>query len=478
MAERLRGKKGIIIGGGASGLMAAITAAKKGASVTVLEHTARPGKKILSTGNGKCNLTNLYMDPSCYRSEQKGFEETAIEKFPPSAAVSFFRELGVLTMDRGGYVYPMSGQAQTVLDALLRGADRSGVRIVTECGIEKAERRNDRFAVATDQGTFTGDFLILACGSKAAKGTGSDGSGYELAKQFGHRIVKPLPALVQLRCEGKLLPTAAGVRTECLVTIRTEDGKPVAKDRGELQITDYGISGIPVFQVSRYAAKLLDRKKKTFASLDFLPDLDETEVRSLLKEQKSCLSEESAETFLGGIFNKKLASVLLKAANIRPEKTAGLLTREELDRLFLVIREFVIPVKETNPFEQAQICAGGVDTAEIDRETMQSKRVPGLYIIGELLDVDGICGGYNLQWAWSSGYAAGSHAAAGIVPEYRKNDRGQVKPLTFSGAEGKRSQGKQERKKHTYDPDQSAHTSRGARERGYKEKSGKASKNR
>ena len=141
MAERLRGKKGIIIGGGASGLMAAITAAKKGASVTVLEHTVRPGKKILSTGNGKCNLTNLYMDPSCYRSEQKGFEEAAIEKFPPSATVSFFRELGVLTMDRGGYVYPMSGQAQTVLDALLRGVDRSGVRIVTECTIEKAERR-------------------------------------------------------------------------------------------------------------------------------------------------------------------------------------------------------------------------------------------------------------------------------------------------------------------------------------------------
>ena len=176
MAESFRGRKGIIIGGGASGLMAAITAAKQGADVTVLEHTARPGKKILSTGNGKCNLTNLYMDPSCYRSDQSGFETAAIRNFPPSAATAFFRELGVLTMDRGGYIYPMSGQAQTVLDALLRGADRAGVRIITECEVRNAKRQKDRFSVETDRGIYTGDFLILACGSMAAKGTGSDGS--------------------------------------------------------------------------------------------------------------------------------------------------------------------------------------------------------------------------------------------------------------------------------------------------------------
>ena len=478
MAESFRGRKGIIIGGGASGLMAAITAAKQGADVTVLEHTARPGKKILSTGNGKCNLTNLYMDPSCYRSDQSGFETAAIRNFPPSAATAFFRELGVLTMDRGGYIYPMSGQAQTVLDALLRGADRAGVRIITECEVRNAKRQKDRFSVGTDRGIYTGDFLILACGSMAAKGTGSDGSGYALARQFGHRIIKPLPALVQLKCEGNLLPKASGVRTDCLVEIRTGDGKTAAKDRGELQITDYGISGIPVFQVSRYAAKLLDRKKKVFAVLNFLPDLDEEEVRDLLKEQRSCLSGETAETFLNGIFNKKLASVLLKAAKIRPERQAGLLTKEELNSLVSVIREFVIPVKETNPFEQAQICAGGVDTTEIEAETMQSKRVPGLYMVGELLDVDGICGGYNLQWAWSSGYAAGSHAAAGVVPGYRKTVRGQEKQVKFSGSEGNRARGRQERKKHTYDPDQSAHTSRGSRGRGDKEKGGKALKNR
>lgn len=320
MAENFRGRKGIIIGGGASGLMAAITAAEQGAAVTVIEHTARPGKKILSTGNGKCNLTNLYMDPSLYRSDEKGFWGTAIRNFPPKAAVAFFRNLGVLTMDRGGYVYPMSGQAQTVLDALLRGAKRAGVKIVTGCEVEKAGRKKEHFEVTTNLGTFTGDFLILACGSKAAKATGSDGSGYELAKQFGHRIIKPLPALVQLRCEGDLLPKASGVRVDALVSIQTADGKTAAKDRGELQITDYGISGIPVFQVSRYAAKLLDQKKKVLASLNFLPDLDETKVRYLLREQREVLSGETAEDFLSGIFNKKLASVLLKAAKIQTDK--------------------------------------------------------------------------------------------------------------------------------------------------------------
>ena len=166
---------------------------------------------------------------------------------------------------------------------------------------------------------------------------------------------------------------------DALVSIQTADGKTAAKDRGELQITDYGISGIPVFQVSRYAAKLLDQKKKVLASLNFLPDLDETKVRYLLREQREVLSGETAEDFFSGIFNKKLASVLLKAAKIQTDKKAGLLTSEELERLGATIREFKIPVKETNPFEQAQICTGGVDTAEIEAETMQSKRVPGLY---------------------------------------------------------------------------------------------------
>ena len=243
--------EGIIIGGGAAGLMAAITAAENGAGVTILEHMPRVGKKILSTGNGKCNLTNLDMRPDCYRCGTADFPMTAIGRFSVADTVSFFRRLGVVVTDRNGYVYPASGQAQTVLDALREKAESLGIRIVTECRPETVERDGTGFCVRTSCGAFQGDFLILAAGSKAAPATGSDGSGYDLAASLGHKIVKPLPALVQLKCRGDFFRSIAGVRTEAEVSLYTagkhgELGDLLASDRGELQLTDYGISGIPV----------------------------------------------------------------------------------------------------------------------------------------------------------------------------------------------------------------------------------------
>ncbi|MFR5245813.1 MAG: NAD(P)/FAD-dependent oxidoreductase [Clostridium sp.] len=224
------------------------------------------------------------------------------------------------------------------------------------------------------------------------------------------------------------------------MSIQTADGKTAAKTARHLRQT--GISGIPVFQVSRYAAKLLDQKKKVLASLNFLPDLDETKVRYLLREQREVLSGETAEDFLSGIFNKKLASVLLKAAKIQTDKKAGLLTSEELERLGATIREFKIPVKETNPFEQAQICTGGVDTAEIEAETMRRNVFRPLYS-RELLDVDGICGGYNLQWAWSSGYAADVMRQQEL-PRHLKNSRAAENDDVFRcGETGPRETGKE-----------------------------------
>ncbi len=192
-------RKGIIIGGGASGLMAAITAAENGAKVTILEHMPRVGKKILSTGNGKCNMTNRFMEPSCYRSGDDGFPMAVIRQFPVEETLRFFRRLGILTTERNGYVYPASGQAQTVLDALREQCESLGVETVCECEIQEI-RRKQGFQIFTNQGTFDGEFLILATGSMAAKNTGSDGSGYALARSLGHKIKKPLPALVQLRC--------------------------------------------------------------------------------------------------------------------------------------------------------------------------------------------------------------------------------------------------------------------------------------
>ena len=403
--------EGIIIGGGAAGLMAA----ENGAGVTILEHMPRVGKKILSTGNGKCNLTNLDMRPDCYRCGTADFPMTAIGRFSVADTVSFFRRLGVVVTDRNGYVYPASGQAQTVLDALREKAESLGIRIVTECRPETVERDGTGFCVRTSCGAFQGDFLILAAGSKAAPATGSDGSGYDLAASLGHKIVKPLPALVQLKCRGDFFRSIAGVRTEAEVSLYTagkhgELGDLLASDRGELQLTDYGISGIPVFQVSRYASEALDRKKRVLAVLDFFPSLKDEELFSLLKEQRMYLSDRKAEGFLNGIFHKKLAALFLKAAGIRGEEMAGRLSDKKLLAAAELIKRTVVEVTAANSFDKAQVCMGGVRVKDVDPCTMESRLVPGLYFAGEILDVDGICGGYNLQWAWSSGYAAGASA--------------------------------------------------------------------
>ncbi len=413
------GREGIIVGGGAAGLLAAITAAELGASVTILEHMPRVGKKILSTGNGKCNMTNLHMAADCYRSGVEGVPMKVIDKFPVEDTIGFFRRLGVLTMDRNGYVYPASGQAQTVLDALRDKTESLGIRTLCDNKVLSIYKKNDgRFAVKTESQTYSADFVILSAGSMAAKTTGSDGSGYELAKGVGHKVKKPLPALVQLKCKGDFFKAIAGVRTDVKVSLYTigkngERGNLLAEDQGELQLTDYGISGIPVFQVSRFAAEALDHKKRVMAVIDFMPDMTEGELFEVLKEQKAYLGDRKAGDFINGLFNKKLAALFLKAAWIKADQPVAELNNKKLAELCQVIKDASFEVTGTNSYDKAQICMGGVDLRDIDSETMESRLVPGLYFAGEILDVDGICGGYNLQWAWSSGHLAAVSAVNG-----------------------------------------------------------------
>ena len=279
-----------------------------------------------------------------------------------------------------------------------------------------------RFKVQTDKGTFSADKVILCAGSKAAPQTGSDGSGYALAKELGHSLVPVLPALVQLKCGGKFFKNLAGVRANGKVSLCVkETGNNassrqmtcLAEDTGELQLTAYGISGIPVFQVSRYAARALYEKKEVFAYLDFMPEMSKEEFYSFLENRAKMRPEKTAEEFFTGLFHKKLADLWIKFAKIPKTKQAGEFTEQELRHLTWLIKEFKVAVTGTNSFDQAQICCGGVDTREVDEATLESKIVPGLYFAGELLDVDGICGGYNLTWAWSSGYVAGREAASG-----------------------------------------------------------------
>ena len=392
-----------VIGGGASGMMAAVTAASEGARVILLEHKDRIGKKILSTGNGRCNFTNIHQEPICYHSEDPLFPWEVVERFNAQAVISFFFQLGVYSKNRNGYIYPNSDQASAVLDAFRMELDRLKVEIRT--GVECREIRPGKkgFTVLTDQGPVRADRVILCAGSKAAPTTGSDGSGYDLAKKLGHRILPVLPALTALKCEEKFFKSIAGVRANGSVSIWS-GGECIAKDTGEIQLTDYGISGIPVFQVSRYASKLLYEKKEMDAVLDFMPDFTKEQTNAFLRARAKTRPDKSAEMFLIGLFHKKLCDLWIRLSEIPRQRKAGELTEDEIARLTSLIKEFRVRVRETNPYDKAQVCCGGVDTREVNPETLESVYVPGVYFAGEILDVDGMCGGYNLTFAWASGY--------------------------------------------------------------------------
>ena len=401
----------MIIGGGASGMTAAIAAAREGARVVILEHTKRPGKKILSTGNGKCNLTNLDMRKDAFRGEHPGFAWKVIEAVPVKETVSFFEDLGLVLTDRNGYVYPATGQASSVLDALRFELERLKIPVLCECEVSGITKKLE---LRTTQGVMKADAVILAAGSKAAPGTGSDGSGYKLAGSLGHRVIEPLPALVQLKCRETWYKQFAGVRTDAFVTLFC-DGHKTASDRGELQFTDYGISGIPVFQVSRFASRALNEGKRVTVRLDLLPVMDKQELFHFLTERVRRLGYRPGEEFLNSVLNKKLHQVLLKESGIPAGRRTSEITEKQLRILTDRIKALETTVTGVNSFDQAQICCGGVDTREINPCTMESKLVSQLFLAGEILDVDGICGGYNLQWAWSSGILAGRNAGRGPI---------------------------------------------------------------
>lgn len=399
-----------VIGGGASGMMAAVTAASGGAHVILLEHKDRIGKKILSTGNGRCNFTNTHQEPICYHSEDSLFPWKVIEKFNAQAVISFFLQMGVYSKNRNGYIYPNSDQASAVLDAFRMELDRLKVEIRTGIECREIQPGKKGFTILTDQEPVRADRVILCAGSKAAPATGSDGSGYDLAKNLGHRILPVLPALTALKCEEKFFKSIAGVRANGSVSIWS-DGECIAKDTGEIQLTDYGISGIPVFQVSRYASKLLYEKKETDAVLDFMPDFTKAQTNAFLRARAQTRPDKSAEMFLIGLFHKKLCDLWIRLSKIPRQRKAGELTADEIACLTDLIKVFRVRIRETNSYDKAQVCCGGIDTREVDPETLESVYVPGLYFAGEILDVDGMCGGYNLTFAWASGYATGRSAA-------------------------------------------------------------------
>lgn len=387
----------VIVGGGASGFMAAIQAARNGASVTILEQNGKFGRKLQSTGNGKCNLTNLAQNCSYYRSSTPEFAVKVLSRFDVHQTIRFFTDIGIYTKNKNGYLYPHSEQASSVMEVLEMEARNLKIKRKTQEKVLKIRKSNEGFLVATKTWEYPCDRVILACGSKASAIEGADGSGYRLASDLGHTIVKPLPALTGIKGTGRFYTKWAGVRTGACVTL-VINGLPLKQECGEVQLTDYGISGIPVFQLSRYAARALYENCTVSMYLDFLPEFDPEGLLTFLKERRAHNPYKTLRESLIGLFSDKLIDVLM------------IDTKTE-EQLVEKIKKLEVPVKETMSFEHAQVCSGGVDLKEINSETMESRLVSGIYFCGELLDVDGACGGYNLQWAWSSGALAGISAA-------------------------------------------------------------------
>lgn len=399
-----------VIGGGPSGMMAAITAAQAGAEVLILEQKEKLGKKLLSTGNGRCNFTNLHQEPICYHCEDMTFPWRIVEKFNVQQTVSFFLSLGVYSRNRNGYLYPQSDQASAVLEVLRLEAERLGVKIQTSVRCTEILPSKKGFQIYTDRGTVRAGKVVLSAGSKAAPALGSDGSGYTMARRLGHTLVPVLPALVQLRCRETFYKKIAGVRANGSVSVYI-DGALQARDQGEIQLTDYGISGIPIFQVSRYASIGLFQKKQVTAVLNFMPDFTKEQFTAFLKRRIEERPEKKMEDFFTGLFHQKLSALWLHIAHVDGKKQAGACSDQEIEEMAKAICSLETEIQAANPFEKAQVCRGGVATEEVCPETLESLRIPGLYFAGEILDVDGLCGGYNLQWAWSSGYVAGKAAA-------------------------------------------------------------------
>ncbi|MBQ7775158.1 MAG: NAD(P)/FAD-dependent oxidoreductase [Lachnospiraceae bacterium] len=406
-----------IIGGGASGMMAAITAAKQGAEVTIYEHM-RLGKKILATGNGKCNLSNLYMTKDCFYSHDMKRLEKCLNRFGTEETIAFFEKQGLCIKERNGYLYPLAEQAAVVLQVLENCVKRAGISVIYEAKVEDVQpitkaRPGRRVLVKIEASKDFYDAVIIACGSKAAPKTGSDGSGYTFAKQLGHKLVPVLPSLVQLRCSDSFCKAIAGIRSDALIHIYA-DGKLLCEEQGELQLTDYGISGIPVFQLSGSVNRYLYANKKAtlVAKINFLPQMNEQEFQSFVQKRMKLAKEERiVEEFFCGVLNQKLMQLFIKLVGLKPDMPVSKTDKTKLRQVFELCRGFEMHITESNGFENAQVCTGGVDLREVT-DDLESVYAPNVYFAGEILDVDGRCGGYNLQWAWTSGHIAGLAAAS------------------------------------------------------------------
>ena len=392
----------IIIGGGASGMMAALAAAENGCRVTLLERQSRVGRKLLATGNGRCNLTNHNASPARYHGGD-GFCAYALDAFDVGATLQFFASLGLLTVaEDSGRVYPMSNMAGSVLDVLRYALEQPTIEVVTGQTVTAVKKTANGFTVRTETDAFTAGKLILAAGGCAGSKVGGVMDGYQLAKSLGHHRTPLYPSLVQLKTDPTYPRALKGIKAECGITVR-RGGQTVAENRGEVLFTEYGVSGPAIFDLSRAVST---GGEGLTCVLNFFPDWELEEVLHWLHRRRQTMAAHEASTLLVGSCHTRLGQMLCKAAGFTTQRAADL-TDSDLERIARQVKRFALPITGTCGFDQAQVTAGGLRTEEFHPETLKSRVVPGLYACGEVLDVDGDCGGFNLQWAWSSGHLAG-----------------------------------------------------------------------
>lgn len=398
-------KKVVIIGGGASGLISSIFAKNKDNEVIVLERNSICGKKILATGNGRCNYWNEDQNLRHYNSTSKNLLEKIITLDNQKQIMTLFNRIGIVPKIKNGYYYPTSNQAISIRNALVTEATKLGVKIYQDALVDKVTHSNNKYIVEFNNKKIIADSLIIATGSKASPKTGSTGIGYTLAKSLGHTIIEPLPALVQLVGQGKYFTSWDGIRSDVNVSLYAAN-KFIKEETGEIQLTNYGVSGICIFNLSRFASAYLKENKKVEVVINFLPWLKEDAI-TYFDKRTSLMPSRTIFELLEGLLNNKLLNTFLSILKLDESRKWTNMSKQEKINLINILTNFHLPIIDTKSFDNAQVCSGGVDLSEINPNTMESLINKNLYIVGELLDVDGDCGGYNLSFAWISGMLAG-----------------------------------------------------------------------
>ena len=387
-------------------MTAALTAVRLGHEVTLYERQARVGRKLMATGNGRCNLTNTGAGPSNYHGEAPDFVRPALEAFPSEAALDFFRGLGLLAREEwGGRVYPLSNSANSVVDVLRQALDAAGVELIAGDRVRELRRAGSGYSVTTESGDKRSfDAVVVACGGLAGEKLGGGRDGYELLKALGHTRTALRPALVQITTEPMYPRSLKGIKADCALRVLSR-GRLLASSCGELLFTETGVSGPAAFDVSRAVSEAGDAKMEL--EIDFLRDYTSEEVLAHLQNRVKTAPELPASELLTGSVHNRLGRMLIKYADVEAVAPLSALSERELRTVAAACKRFKLPVRGTEGFANAQVTAGGIRPSEFDPRTLESRLCPRLFACGEVLDIDGDCGGYNLQWAWSSGVLAG-----------------------------------------------------------------------